>query len=340
MMSLYAGFFLELKVYREMIKQHNIKAQAGFALITVLLVVALVTIIATQLIYQQSLTVQRSINILHQSQATAVAWGLETWIKKALALDAKYSKTDNLEEQWAQPMFPVPFEDGEISGQLFDLQGRINLNNLQERDKNKLKLWQAIVQRLLVQQGLDVNLHEVITDWVDIDNNASINGAESDTYLLKKPAYRAANQKLVLVQELGLLEGFNAKIVKQITPFVTALPKITKINVNTAEIVVLQALTDWMTEEIATMWVKQRKENPAQKTVNFLNFLAEQLPVFTLAEIKKDLPDSLIDVKSDYFFLVGKIEYGEARQTLLGIFMRDDRKNVKLVQRWVGVTDE
>ncbi len=301
--------------------------------------VALVTIIATQLIYQQSLSVQRSTNMLHQAQATAVAWGLENWIKKGLQLDAEQNKTDHLEEQWALPMFPIPFEGGEISGQLFDMQARINLNNLHEKDATRKKLWQKLVKRFLVKQELDENLQEVITDWVDKDNNASIYGAESETYLLKQPAYRTANQKLVLVQELGLLEGFSPKIVKQIKPFVATLPAITMININTADEIVLQSLADWLTKEMALNWLKIRKEEPADEVKDFWEFVSEQSG-FSLEEVQQDLPLYLIDVKSDYFFLIGLVEYGEARQTLSGIFMRDDKKKVRLVQRWVGITDE
>lgn len=318
----------------------NLKTQQGFALITVLLVVALVTIIATQLIYQQSLTVQRSTNMLHQAQATSVAWGLEAWIKKGLKLDAEQSKIDHLQEQWALPMLPVPFEGGEISGQLFDMQARINLNNLQETNKDKRKRWNKVVKRFLEKQEIEPTLQEVITDWIDKDNNASIYGAESDHYLLKEPAYRTANQKLVLVQELGLLEGFTPKIIKQIKPFVATLPKITTININTADKIVLQSLADWLTAEIAQAWLENRKESPAKKRDDFWTFMQEQSPGLELAEIKKDFPDYIIDVKSDFFFLIGLVEYGEAKQTLSGIFMRDDNKKVKLVQRWVGITDE
>jgi len=314
--------------------------QQGFALITVLLVVALVTIIATQLIYQQSLTVQRTTNMLHQAQATSVAWGLESWIKKGLTLDAEQNKTDHLQELWAQPMFPIPFEGGEISGQLFDRQARINLNNLQETNKEKRKKWNELVRRFLNKQELDAALQEVITDWVDDDNNASIYGAESDHYLLKEPPYRTANQKLVLIQELGLLEGFTPKVISKIKPYVATLPKITTININTADKVVLESFADWITPEIANAWVENRKKLPAEKHEDFWDFMVEQSPGLTLAEIKLDFPKSMIDVKSDFFFLVGYIEYGEAKQTLSGIFMRDDKKKVHLVQRWVGITDE
>ncbi len=314
--------------------------QQGFALITVLMVVALVTIIASQLIHQQALTIQRSANMIHQAQASSVAWGLETWIKKGLRQDAQQNEIDHLTEQWAVPMMPIPFAGGQVSGQLFDLQAKINVNNLQETDQNKRKAWQVIIQRFLTQQQLEADLAEVIEDWVDADNNALFNGAESDYYLLKVPAYRAANQKLVLVQELGLLKGFTRQVVQQISPYITTLPAITKININTANATVLQALAIWMSADIANEWVTKRQEKPAQTIAEFRIFLVAQLPNFTNEDITKDLPDYIIDVKSNYFFLQGLIEYGQAKRSLLGIFMRDDNKEVKLIQRWVGISNE
>lgn len=313
--------------------------QQGFALITVLLIVALITIIATQLIYQQSLTIQRSANMLHQAQANAVSFGLETWIKKGLRLDAESSDIDHLEEEWARPMIAIPFEEGDISGQLFDLQAKINLNNLAEPTKEERELWQAIVKRFFINQELEESLEAVVSDWVDEDNNALLGGAESDTYLLRSPAYRAANQKLVLVQELGLLEGFSPAVIAKITPNVATLPAITKININTANETVLIALADWMSAEIANSWVTERKLSPAKETADFRRFMVEAT-AFEDDEVNQDLPDTIISVTSQFFYLEGRVNYGKAKQAVSAIFMRENKKQVRLVQRWVGIASD
>lgn len=314
--------------------------QAGFALITVLLVVAIVSIIAAQLVYQQALDIQRTETRLNQAQSLAVANGLEAWVKKGLKLDASMNKTDHLGEQWAQPMMPIPFAGGQVAGRLEDLQGRFNVNNLTETDEKKAKLWQQIAQRLLRNAELPIALVDVLADWVDEDNNARLMGAESDFYLLKNPAYRAGNQPLVQLEELALLKGFTPAIRQQLSPALSALPTVTKININTAPKLVLLALADWITPEIAQAWLDKRVLKPADKVASFHSFLAAETG-FKLEEVQAALPDSIISVQTAFFLLVGQFDYGSVQQQVEALLHRESDTQVTLIQRWFSqVKDE
>ncbi|MDG6773658.1 type II secretion system minor pseudopilin GspK [Thiomicrorhabdus sp. ZW0627] len=317
------------------------RPQKGFALLTVLLIVALVATLSSQLIYQQHLTLSRSTNMLHQAQSLSVAWGLEDWVKKGLLLDVKNNQTDHLNELWAQPMFKVPFEGGEISGQLYDLQARLNLNNVQESDKEQRKVWQAIINRWALLVGLDAPPAEVLTDWVDSDDERLPGGAESDTYLLMQPPYRAANQPLVMLEELKNIQGLQSidyKVWQQIKLTASVLPTVTTVNVNTADKVVLMALTDWMTESVADSWIAQRKKEPANSVETFRSFVGQQTGMEAEA-VSKALPDWMLSVNSEYFLLDGRIDFGESLQGVSAIFYRPDKKQVKLVQRWLSVAE-
>lgn len=314
-------------------------SQRGFALMTVMLVVALVAIIATQLLYQQRLDVLRSQNMLNQAQSLAVANGLEVWVKKGLSLDGQLNQVDHLNEEWAQPMAPIPFAGGEIAGQLFDLQGRLNLNNLLEADEAKRLAWQKIIRRYFERLNISPELESVVTDWVDSDNTVSQTGAESETYLLKQPPYRTANQALVLPQELALLNGFDATVMQKIQPDIATLPQVTLINVNTATRGVLMALADWMTVDIVDAWMQKRLLTPAAGIADFRQFMVEQTQ-FSAAEVTQDLPESILTTQSHYFLLVGQITYGVSEQTLSAILFRSAQHQVSLVQRWFGVLDK
>lgn len=314
------------------------ETQRGFALLTVLVIVALVATLASELIYRQGLAVQRSMNMLHQTQAAAVSWGLEAWVKQGLLLDAKANQTDHLLEQWAQPMMPVPFEGGEVSGQLFDQQGRLNLNNLQIEDATLRQKWQRIFERYLMLQGLEPTLAAVVTDWVDADNELTQNGAESDAYLLGATPYRTANQKMVLVQELGLLKGGSPALIETVKNHFSALPTATAVNVNTAPQAVLEALADWMTPEMASDWLAQRQQTPAESSGEFRDFCRTQgVPQ---ERVNADLTDEFITVQTEYFLLKGLAAYGEAQWHTAALFYRKGSSSVNLVQRWVAVADE
>lgn len=319
---------------------HRSHKQTGFALITVLLVVAVVSIIAAQLVYQQALDIQRAETRLNQAQSLAVANGLEAWVKKGLKLDASLTEIDHLGEQWAQPMMPIPFAGGQVAGRLEDLQGRFNVNNLAETDEQKAKLWQQIAERLLRNAELPITLADVLADWVDVDNNARLMGAESDFYLLENPAYRAGNQPLAQLEELALLKGFTPEVRKRLAPALSALPKITKININTAPKPVLLALADWMTPEIAQAWLDKRLLKPADKVDTFYRFLVAETG-FQLSEIKTALPDSIISVETAFFLLVGQFDYGSVQQQVDALLHRESSEKVTLWQRWFSqVKDE
>lgn len=319
------------------------KKQKGFALLTVLLVVALVSLVSSQLMYEQQVHIQRSTYMIHQAHSVSVAFGFESWVKKGLKADLENNKTDHLNEQWTQPLLPVSFEQGLVSGQLFDLQAKLNVNNVLESNTEKRKFWQKMIERYLVQrvEG-SVNFtgfSDVLTDWVDGDDEVSELGAESETYLLNQPAYRAANQPLVMVSELENLQGMqelSAFEFEKIQAQLAALPTITTINVNTADKLVLMALTDWFTEDVAKEWVDIRKTKPAEEIDSFLAFLSQSTG-FTAAEITKDLPAEMLDVKSQYFLLQAQVDFGEVRQTVNTVFYRQNENEVTLVQRWLSV---
>lgn len=326
--------------------------QQGFALLTVLLIVSLITIIASQMLYQQALDIQRSENRLHQAQSNAVIMGLATWIKKGLKLDAELNKIDHLQEEWAKPMPPIPFAGGEVAGQLFDWQGLLNVNNLQNPEQAEREFWQDVFQRFFEKQQqsqdpnkpaavpqLTVNMTAVLMDWVDADNETLEEGAESDVYQLKRPPYRAANAKLVLQQEMLLLEGMNAQLLKQWQGLLSTLPESnTKLNINTMPQAVLVALADWMTDEIASAWVERRKTAAASELKEFEDFLVQQTGL-ELEEIKDVIVDKYFDVKSHYFYLVGQVSFGESQQGVKALFYRQDKQQVNLIQRWFSAIE-
>lgn len=327
--------------------------QRGFALLTVMLIVALITIIASQMIYQQALDIQRSENRLNQAQSTAVIMGLSTWIKKGLKLDAELNQTDHLEEEWASPMPPIPFAGGEVSGQLFDWQGLLNVNNLQNPKKAEREYWQKVFKRFFERlqtsnnpsepapiSNLNVNLTAVIGDWVDDDNETQQEGAESDVYQLKQPPYRASNSKIVLQEELLLLEGMTPALLAQFRTLLSTLPASnTVLNVNTMPESVLVAIADWMTPAIAKAWIEKRKTEPAKDLASFRDFLVKEAAL-EQEEVNQDILDAYFSVKSQYFLLIGQVSFGVSEQGVKGLFYRDDDKKVNLIQRWFTALDD
>ncbi|NIW23847.1 MAG: general secretion pathway protein GspK, partial [Gammaproteobacteria bacterium] len=97
------------------------------AVLTAMLVVALGTMIAVNLMWNASLDQRRTGAALASDQALLYLQGAEAWAGDILRQDQIDSQTDHLGEIWAVELAPMPVEGGQIAGRLEDLQARFNL---------------------------------------------------------------------------------------------------------------------------------------------------------------------------------------------------------------------
>ena len=296
----------------------------GVALLTVLLVVALATITAVAMASRQQLDIRRTENTLYQGQALMYLYGVETWSQQFLADDRRDNEIDHNGEDWATRLPPLPVEGGQVQGFLEDLQGRFNLNTLnQSGDTGKLA--RERFERLLRQLDLNTEMISTIQDWLDADIEAHFPaGAEDDYYLGLDPAYRTANQNMLSPSELLLLKDLNKEIYDKLRPFVTTLPANTAININTASVEVLLSLADDLSKSEIESLVKKR-EDKAYKSVE--DFLAED--IFA----GKNIPLEGLSVNSDYFLLHAQADIGHVQQTLISIFVRDKDGRIQTILR-------
>jgi general secretion pathway protein K len=219
----------------------------GVALITALLITALAASVASNLSWDNSLDVRRTMVMLYRDQAIQVAVGSEGWVRSILTDDLAQTQNDHLGEIWATeiPALPIDSEavQGQIFGKLEDLQGRFNVNNLVDGSG---KLDQAAFEqfeRLLTVLGLEPRLAGATVDWLDPDQNETIpDGAEDPLYSGFTPAYRTADMPISNITELAAVNGMDRISFEILLPHVIALPGRTEINVNTASVEILQSL--------------------------------------------------------------------------------------------------
>ncbi len=291
----------------------SVSQQRGLALITAMLVVAIAATTAAYLSFDQQIWLRQSQNLTDRAQAEVVRAGAQEWAITLLAKDAKDSKSDDLTEDWAKPLPPLAVEGGQVTGRIFDAQGKFNLNNLVRGNAPSPPDIGAF-KHLLQSLSIDPNLSDAVIDWIDTDSNASSAGAEDIDYLQMKPPYRAANQPLQSVEELRLVRGFTRDIVDKLRPLVTALPQPTTINVNTAPKEILAALF-YTKPDVVDQLVTQRP----YKSTGEINTKNPQLPP---GDNKTIAP---YDVQSTYF---------EVEVTTL--FGRYQRATQALIQRSAG----
>ena len=211
----------------------------GVALITAMLITAITGSLAASLAWDNALDVRRTMVLLFHEQGMQIALGAESWIRNILRDDGIDSPTDHLGELWASDLPGLPVDNdsvqGAVAGRIEDLQGRFNVNNLVdangEVDSDVLEQF----QRLLEILGINPRFAGLAADWIDADQDAGFpDGAEDSIYTGLTPPYRSLNRTLSNVTELAALEGMDQASMNVLLPHITALPRGTQINVNTA----------------------------------------------------------------------------------------------------------
>ena len=258
----------------------NMKAQQrGVAIVLAMGVVALAALTATAIMVSQS-TWSRQIELTagHVQAQLMIQAGLD-WTRAVLSDDRRASNIDTLGEPWALRLPPIPVENGSLAGHIEDQQGKFNLNNLLKGGKVNLAQL-AHFRRLLSILALPPTLADALADWI---------GADS--------------QLLTDVAELALVRGFDDGVRARLRPFVTALPRFTAVNANTASPEVLAGVVEGLGLDDARALVAQRERAYFR---NFSDFFS-QLPRGLI------VPTENISVSSDYFIATMRVTIGEAQ---------------------------
>jgi general secretion pathway protein K len=289
----------------------NGRRQAGVALISILLIVALVTALMYHLMTHQSLVVAQTRQLIRSDESLAYALGAEAYARQILFDDwnqAASRSSDTLTEPWAIPMSPFDIENGTLEISIQDLDRRFNLNALAASGATKN------VQRfktLLASIGVDPNVADAWRDWVDADSEATGFGAEDGAYLVATPPYRTANQSAASPTEIAALGLLDPDQYARLMPYVTALPTTQlKINVNTADAPVIESLSTRVTPGQAETLVQ------SQRHYEDVGALVTELPELG------DATDAM-SVTSSYFEIRARAEIDGYRTELTSVVHRD-----------------
>ena len=287
--------------------------QRGVALVLAMGVAALAAVSATAIMVAQSTWSRHSELTAGHAQAQSLVRAGVDWARAVLSDDRRASNVDHLGEPWALRLAPVPVENGEITGLIEDQQGAFNLNNLVSGGSiNRAEL--ARFRRLLSILGVPAALADALTDWIDADGQPqSADGAEDTYYLALDPPYLAANQPLVDVSELALVRGFNDQVRARLRPFVTALPRNTQINVNTASAEVLAAVFDGMDLDAARALVAQRARAYFTTLADFSSRMPRAI----------GMPVSGVALASDYFIVTLRVSIGQSQARGAALLARE-----------------
>ncbi|WP_245807456.1 type II secretion system minor pseudopilin GspK [Cognaticolwellia beringensis] len=329
----------------------------GVALITVMLIIALIAILATQMTARLQLQMQRTTNIGSNQQAYWYAMGAEAFAKRILIQSFEAdSEVTHLGQLWAQGENTFPVDFGQITGEITDLNSCFNLNALRVNDDdgsgnsnrgnsanaaNKSPA-RAAFEELLIAMNIEgvgsfeaEYMADALTDWLDADGSISgSGGAEDNDYASKEFPYLAANNYLASMAELRVIDHFTVNVIDKLKDYTCILPNtnMNKININT----IAQDQPEIL---VAMLGISQNEASQALSSRGEEGFKNID-EFFSLSDLSKaKIPPEkkqLFAVKSEYFKLKTTASFNNSYFALNTIMKVDNKNNIRVISRIIG----
>lgn len=301
-------------------------AQSGAALLTAMLTVTLVATFAATALWQQS----RSLDVEAAERARAQqAWvliGALDWARLILREDLRSSQIDHLSEPWALALQEsrlatfLSLDNGDtaqadevyLSGQISDLQARLNVSNLVldgRLSEPALQAW----GRLFVL----LNLPE-----------AELATLAANLLRASDPGSSTAGLPPQRVEHLRWL-GLSARSLATLLPHITLLPVRTPVNLNTASAQVLQASLPGLALDQAQRLV-QRRSSAAFRSVG------EALRDTGIA--MEQIAAGTLSVSTRFFEIEGRLRLGATTVREISLVERQDQE-VRILWRERAVNE-
>lgn len=219
------------------------QSERGAALLTVLLLVAMMSVIAATMLDRVSLATRLAANGQALTQARFYALAAETLVMERVSNLVQMDNARTVDRQGLLGReFEIPFDQGLATVRVEDAGNCFNVNSLVVGQEDSFQArpvgsnqFLALMAALEVPQGNAQMIAESATDWIDTDGVPTASGAEDSYYLGLATPYRTPNRLVGDVSELRAVRGMTVEIYDRIKPWICALPfpELSPINVNT-----------------------------------------------------------------------------------------------------------
>jgi general secretion pathway protein K len=216
---------------------HN---QKGMALLLVLVVVALLSSLLVEFSFSTLVDLRATETFRDRTKAYYLARGGVEAARMILREDR--NKFDHASEFWGDLLAGIPVGDGDVSLKIEDFSGRFNLNSVADNRGNRQPGYHrfiALCKELLAIDDTEARLlADALVYWFDADRTRVT--PDDGYYAEQQPAYSRKGGHLDTLDELQMVRGFEAEIIKRLKNHVRVFGD-EAINVNTASAAVLYA---------------------------------------------------------------------------------------------------
>ncbi len=288
----------------------------------------------------------------------------ESGINIGLALllqDADKNDHDSLLDSWAvleKDNLNSLFDSGQLELSIMDLSGRLQINSLvqenekgggqqggQQGEENRAQEIRDIFLQLLLSPMFAIeeeseaeSIVDSLVDWLDKDERESDNGAESSFYRALKKPYDCRNGPVVYIEELLLVKGITPLLLfgegerKGLADYITVQGDDGKININSAETLLIKSLNplidDELMEKLHTYRTDEENENQLGNPDWYTR--VESWPGDVV------LNQKLLTTRSSFFLIQATGESESLSRTVTAVVNRVDKKTIKVLSRKVN----
>jgi general secretion pathway protein K len=288
----------------------------GGALLTALFIMTLVAIVATAMSTRFQIDVYRTRLMLSHDKLYLMAqpvlfWSLDELEKPQLSFNKVTSK--GMIAHFPEKLISEP--NVHITGELYDLQTRFNLNNLAEKKNIAvfLRLLSANGKQLTAQEQLQLAV--AVKNWLSPYDLATGKDSYTNYYLSLKPPYFPSHQLMNSLSELRLVKDVSANLYNNLQNSLVTLPESTPININTAPKNILQALGNGLNDDQVNEIISMRGDQGI-KDLNLIGPLLE----------KMNLPREQITLESNYFLSAAYVSNEDLSLVVFSLIKRERDK--------------
>lgn len=270
------------------------KQEVGSALLTALFIMTLVAIVATAMTTRLQLDIYRTNLLVTHDKLYLASQAVQFW--SFSELNNKKNSFSKSEKQGLVASYPDNltsiYRDVTLKGELYDLQARVNLNNLVDvkRLPGFIKFLKNSDEEIDAKQAKSLAL--AIRDWISPYDLSHGKDSYMSYYLSQNPPYYPSHQLMKSPSELRLIQGIDTKKYLNLLRYISVLPETTAVNINTASPAVLASLGDGISKEQVEQLLEAKGN--AAKDLNKLNPILQSM----------NIPNGQVSVLSTYFLSV------------------------------------
>lgn len=334
--------------------------QRGMALLITIMTVSLLVAVTVMFHRRSWHSYLVANNFKIDTELKAVA---ESGINIGLALlqqDANKNNYDSLLDDWAtlgKDELGSLFGKGRLALEIVDLSGRLQVNSLvqpplqgqeggeNQGDNNTENEARDILVRLLLspffaieEESEAYKIVDALVDWIDEDDRESDNGAESSYYQALANPYDCRNGPVQYIEELLLVKGITPLLLfgegekKGLADYITVHGEDGKININTADSLLIKSLDPLIGDELVERLItfrndeenREQLETPAWYT-NIGSWPGDIV-----------LNENLITTKTTFFLIQSTAGSDSHFRRVTAVVNRVDGKTIKVLSKKVN----